>query len=472
MTLQGYHELIERKRVAFEPRGFDDIPSLHPDLFPHQRAVVEFALHAGCAAMFLDTGLGKSFAALEWGRVVVEKTEKPVLMLAPLAVGPQHEREAARFGIDARYVRNSDEVDIARIYITNYERIDNFVITQFGGIILDESSILKSFAGVTTRKLIELFASMPYRLCCTATPAPNDHTELGTHAEFLGVMRRDEMLPRWFINDTMTASQHWRLKGHAIRDFWRWVASWSRCVSLPSDLGFPDDGYILPPISTHQHMVKADRTTDAGEEKAGKLVGQQRLFRMPDTSATSIHHEKRLTSEDRADLVAHCIDNDPEEPWLVWVDTDYDAENVLARIDGAEEVRGSMPLATKEAKLDAFSRGDLRVLVTKPSIAGYGLNWQHCARMAFAGLSFSYENYYQAVRRCWRFGQKRPVEVHIAMADTEAAIKRVIDRKAGDHAAMKREMQVAMREAHQSAVRKATYQPKREAGLPDWLLSA
>ena len=469
MTLQAYHELIARKAVSFNPKGFDSWPDLHPDLFPHQRAVTEFSLATGCSAMFLDTGLGKSFAALEWGRVVVEKTNKPVLMLAPLAVGPQHQREAERFGIDARYVRTGEEVGGPRIYITNYERLDGFVASKFGGIILDESSILKSFTGVTTRKLIETFAKTPYRLCCTATPAPNDHTELGTHSEFLGVMRRDEMLPRWFINDTMTASQHWRIKGHAVRDFWRWVASWARCVSLPSDLGFDDGNYVLPSIETFQHMVEADRTIDAGEETKGKFVGQQRLFRMPETSATSIHKEKRLTADDRADLVAECIDSDPCEPGIVWCDTDYEADAVIERIPGAEEVRGSMQLSLKESRLDEFSRGDLRVLVTKPSIAGYGLNWQHCARMAFAGLSFSYENYYQAVRRCWRFGQTRPVEVHIAMADTEAAIKRVLDRKAGDHAAMKREMQIAMREAHQSHQRKISYQPTKEAALPAWL---
>jgi len=468
--LSAYHDLIARKSVAFRPRGLDRLPDLHPDLFPHQRAVTEFSLMAGSSAMFLDTGLGKSFSSLEWGRVIVEHTNKPVLMLAPLAVGPQHEREAGRFGIDAKYVRTADEIDgSARIYITNYERVDNFVASKFSGIILDESSILKSFAGVTTKKLIKLFDRTPYRLCCTATPAPNDHTELGTHAEFLGVMRRDEMLPRWFINDTATASQHWRIKGHAITDFWRWVASWSRCVSMPSDLGFDDGDYVLPPIQVFEHLVEADRMLNRGEEARGPFAGQGRLFRMPDTSATSIHAEKRLTIDDRADKVAECIDSDPCEPWVVWCDTDYEAEAVLARIPDAEEVRGSMQLATKEARLDAFARGDLRVLVTKPSIAGYGLNWQHCARMAFAGLSFSYENYYQAVRRCWRFGQTRPVEVHIAMADTEAAIKRVIDRKAGDHQAMKREMQAAMRAAHQAHERKVTYTPNKEAGLPAWL---
>ena len=466
--MSSYAELLERKRVAFDPKGFDDVPPLHPSLFPHQRAVTEFALRMGCAAMFLDTGLGKSFSALEWGRVVVEKTNKPVLMLAPLAVGPQHQREAERFGIDAKYVRDNFEIDRPRIYITNYERLSDFVVSQFSGVILDESSILKSFDGKTTRALIAAFASTPYRLCCTATPAPNDHTELGTHAEFLGVMRRDEMLPRWFINDTANTGQ-WRIKGHAAGDFWRWVASWARCVSLPSDLGFDDGGYALPPITVTEHMVKADRTVDAGEDLRGPLAGQLRLFRMPDTSATAIHKEKRLTADDRADLVTQCVDSDPEQPWIVWCDTDYEADAILARIDDAAEVRGSMMLSLKEARLDAFSRGDLRVLVTKPSIAGYGLNWQHCARMAFAGLSFSYENYYQAIRRCWRFGQTRPVQVHIAMADTEAAIKRVIDRKADDHGAMKREMAAAMRLAVNAERAKAAYVPSTNVKLPNWL---
>jgi len=467
MSMTPYEELLARKRISFEPRGFEP-PELHPSLFPHQRAVTQFSLATGSSAMFLDTGLGKSFAALEWGRCVVERTNKPVVMLAPLAVGPQHQREAERFGIDAIYVRDGSEVTTPRIYITNYERIDNFITGDFAGVILDESSVLKSFTGKTTRKLIDLFAATPYRLCCTATPAPNDHTELGTHSEFLGVLRREEMLPRWFINDTADTGR-WMIKGHAVKDFWRWVASWARCVSLPSDIGFPDDGYILPAITVTEHMVAADRSIDPGEETKGKFKGQQRLFRIPETSATSIHKEKRLTADDRADLVAECVDSDPNESWIVWVDTDYEADAVRERIPGAEEVRGSMLLATKEAKLDAFSRGDLRVLITKPSIAGYGLNWQHCARMAFAGLSFSYENYYQAVRRCWRFGQRRDVEVHIAMADTEAAIKRVIDRKAGDHAMMKREMTAAMREAVLINRGSAGYVPTRRVEMPAWL---
>lgn len=466
-TNGDYAALLARKRISFQPRGFEP-PELHPSLFPHQRAVTEFALRTGCSAMFLDTGLGKSFASLEWGRVIMERENKSVLMLAPLAVGPQHQREAERFGIDARYVRDGGEIDGTRIWITNYERIDNFVISDFAAVILDESSILKSFTGITTRKLIAAFSKTPYRLCCTATPAPNDHTELGTHSEFLGVLRRDEMLPRWFINDTADTGR-WHVKGHARHDFWRWVSSWARCVSLPSDLGFPDDGYVLPEITVTEHTVTADRTINAGEEVRGKFKGQQRLFRIPETSATSIHQEKRLTSSDRADLVAECIDSDPQEAWIVWVDTDYDADAVKERIPDAEEVRGSMPLATKERKIDAFSTGQTRVLITKPSITGYGLNWQHCARMAFAGLSFSYENYYQAIRRCWRFGQARPVEVHIAMADTEAAIKRVIDRKADDHGAMKREMTRAMREVAHLEKARRDYAPTQKMEIPAWL---
>lgn len=465
--MNSYADLLARKRISFKPRGFEP-PELHPDLKPHQRAVTEFCIRAGASAEFMDTGLGKSFSALEWGRVIVERTNKPVLMLAPLAVGPQHEREAKRWGLDAVYIRDKDQMTGPRIYVTNYERIDNFIISDFAGIILDESSVLKSFTGITTRKLIAAFANMPYRLCCTATPAPNDHTELGTHSEFLGVMRREEMLPRWFINDTADTGR-WMVKGHARHDFWRWVASWARCVSLPSDLGFSDDGYVLPPIAVQEHIVKADRSVNPGEELRGKLKGQMRMFRIPETSATSIHQEKRLTADDRSDLVAECIDSDPLETWIVWVDTDYEADAIKERIPDADEVRGSMPLATKERKLDAFSTGQTRVMLTKPSIAGYGLNFQHCARMAFAGLSFSYENYYQAVRRCWRFGQARPVQVHIAMADTEAAIKRVIDRKSDDHGAMKREMTRAMREAVNIDRGIASYVPTRKLEVPTWL---
>lgn len=461
-----YADLIARKRVTFKPRGLPTVADadLHPSMFHYQRDVTRFALLAGCAALFLDTGLGKTLCALTWGRAVVKHTGMPVLMFAPLAVAGQHAREAAHFGIDAKAIREQQEIDGARIYITNYDRADKFSPELFGGVILDESSILKSFTGATTRKLIAAFAETPFRLACTATPAPNDHTEIGTHAEFLGVMRRDEMLPRWFIHDSADTGT-WRIKGHAVEDFWRWVASWARCLSKPSDLGHSDDGFSLPALTLQQHIVAADQSVNTGEERDG----QARLFRIPDTSATAIHAEKRLTTDARSDVIARLVGAERSEPWVVWCDTDYEADALTARIADAVEVRGSMTPDQKEERLTAFSTGAARVIVTKPSVAGYGLNWQHCARMAFVGLSFSYENFYQAVRRSWRFGQKREVLVHVAMADTEKNIWEVVNRKAGDHDAMKCEMVKAMRVASIQHDRKTTYQPQTEAKLPAWI---
>lgn len=467
-NLAPYHDLIERKRVAFAGDGLSKIPALNPASFDHQLHSTEFALRKGRAALFLDTGLGKSLCALDWGRVIVEHTNKPVLMLAPLAVAQQHAREAEKFGIDAAVVRSGEEVGAKRIYVTNYDRLDKFDASRFGGVILDESSVIKNFTGKTTRALIDTFQKTQFRLCCTATPAPNDHTELGTHAEFLGAMRREEMLPIWFINDTMDTGT-WRIKGHARANFWSWVASWSRCVSKPSDLGFSDAGFELPPLQITHHEVAADRSINTGEEGKGKFAGQQRLFRIPDTSATSIHAEKRLTIDDRADLVATLLAAEPEQPWIVWVDTDYEAEAVMARLPGAMEVRGSMKVEEKERRLVAFSEGRERVIVTKSVIGGYGLNWQHCARQCFAGISFSYENFYQSIRRSWRFGQKRPVHIHIVCADTERAIWAVVERKSGDHEAMKREMVAAMRRSVQEETSRKIYQPTQEARLPAWL---
>lgn len=434
-------------------------------MFPHQAHATEFALRTGCAGVFLATGLGKSLVSLEWGRIIVEHTNKPVLMLAPLAVARQHEREAAKFGIDAKSVRESDEIGQARVYITNYERLAKFDATSFGGVILDESSILKGFNGRTSRALIEGFAGMPFRLSATATPAPNDHMELGQQAEFLGAMRSMEMLSRWFINDTSTASQVWRLKGHAVEGFWAWVASWARCATKPSDLGFDDAMHDLPPLETFTHIIQADRSIQAGSEKDG----QSRLFRVPDLSATSIHKEKRLTADMRAEKVASLVRAEPNEAWIVWVDTDYDADAVMACLPEATEVRGNMKPDDKEERIIGFVDGRTRIMVTKPSIAGMGLNMQHCARMAFTGLSFSFESYHQAVRRCWRFGQTRPVHVHVTMADTERAILDVIQRKADGFDEMGEAMRKAMRMAVNNQVAKVPYEPSRRVELPSFM---
>ena len=464
MSLVSYRDIIAASRGAFVPTGFDGDFDLTSSLFPHQRAAVEFSLRAGSSAMFLDTGLGKTRAALAWGQEVVSRTNKPVLMLAPLGVTRQHAREADDVGIGTIVSRDGGPHG-AQIVIANYERLHLFNPADFAGIILDESSVLKSFTGQTTKRLIETFARTPYRLACTATPAPNDHTELGTHAEFLSVMTRDQMLMRWFLHDSADTGT-WRLKGHGVRPFWDWVASWARCISKPSDLGFSDDGFAMPELRMHRHLVAADRLTGRGEEKDG----QARLFRMPDMSATSVHQEKRLTCEARARMVADIVAAEPGEPWTVWVETDYDADAIMAAIPDAVEVRGSMTAEQKEERLTAFTTGAIRVLVTKASIAGFGLNWQHCARTVFAGMSFSYEAFYQAVRRHWRFRQTRPVDCHVVFADTEAAIWDVVSRKAGDHDAMKREMTQAMARAHRTETRLHSYQPQKPATLPAWMV--
>lgn len=465
MSLDAYRNIIAKSHSAFRRVGIDGPIDLPDQLFPHQRASVEFALRCGTSALFLDTGLGKTFCALAWGDVIVKLENRPVLMLAPLGVTFQHKAEADARGIEAIVCRDGKNIPNC-IVITNYERLHLFDPADFAGVILDESSILKGFAGATTKKLIEAFSHTKYRLACTATPAPNDHTELGTHSEFLGVMKRDRMLMRWFLHDSADTGT-WRLKGHAVRPFWDWVASWARCVSRPSDLGFSDDGFSMPDLKIYKHLVSADRSINAGAEKDG----QAKLFRMPDTSATAIHNEKRLTKEARAEAVCKLVMAEPNEPFTVWVETDYDADAVMSVLPGAIEVRGSMSAEEKEARLTAFSSGSERVLVTKASIAGFGLNWQHCARTVFAGVTFSYEAFYQAVRRHWRFRQTRDVHAHIVLADTEAAIWDVVTRKAGDHNAMKIEMSQAMARAHRAEKHLLSYEPKMKGALPAWLIN-
>ena len=466
-SLASYREIIAGKRVAAEPAGFTDVGSrdLLPGLFEHQKHCLEFALRAGRSAQFLDTGLGKTALALAWGDGIVRRTNRPVLMLAPLAVAAQHAAEAERIGVDARLSRFGVAPERACIAITNYERLERFDPADYAAVILDESGILKNFSGATKRKLVEAFSATPYRLPCSATPAPNDHTELGQHSEFLGVMRPPEMLSRFFIADQANAGRY-RLKKPAVRPFWDWVASWARCVSRPSDLGFSDDGFAMPELLVQRHIVQADRARDAGTEKDG----QGRLFRIPNTSATSIHQEKRLTKDERAQRVAELVRAEPAEPWVCWVETDYDADALREALPEAIEVRGSQHIDLKEERLAAFSTGEVRVLITKPSIAGFGLNWQHCARMAFMGLSFSYESFYQAVRRCWRFRQTRDVHAHVVCADTEASIWDVVNRKSGDHSQMKAEMVAAMARAARQHRVLETYDPKQGARLPAWMV--
>lgn len=435
--------------------GIDPKP-IAPMAKLHQEVAISYSLDRGAAALFLDTGLGKSLCELEWARQVAEETGKPSLILTPLAVAGQMIREGQKFGIDARQIREPEEVG-AGVMVANYERLPKLDPSVFGGVVLDESSILKSFAGRTRNLLMDAFSGHRFKLAATATPSPNDHMELGNHAEFLGVMRRQEMLSKWFINDTSTASQEWRLKGHAVEDFWSWVASWSRCATLPSDLGGDDTGYILPEVDRHLHEVEADRSQDT----------QGALFRMPELSATSFHQEKRLTLQDRCALAARLATHD--KPVTIWCETNDESAALVRAIPGAAEVRGDMSPEEKERRLLAFADGEIRALVTKPKLAGFGVNWQHCAHAVFASISFSYEQHYQAVRRSHRFGQKERVRNDIVISDTERAIWQAVRGKSEKHDEMKRRMADAMRRAQSEGSVRAKYDRALDLAFPEWL---
>lgn len=453
-----YMEFLASKAPRPQATGIEPA-ALPSHLFDFQAACVDFALRQGRAGIYLDTGLGKTAVQLEWCRQAAEATTGRALLLTPLAVARQIEREGQRFGYECRVIRDMEEVGPG-INICNYDRLDRLQPDAFGAVSLDEASIIKNFMGATNRSLSDAFGGHRFRLCATATPAPNDHMELGQQASFLGVMSSAEMLSRFFINDTAKASQQWRLKGHAQQAFWDWMASWSRMAQSPEDLGFDGSRFFLPPLRIVKHKAQASvKRSDGG------------LFAL-DVSATTMHDLKRQTAEVRAGVVADLVNGSPEA-WVIWCDTDAEADCLVSRIPDAVEVRGSMPVERKEKTLAAFGEGQARVIITKASIAGYGLNWQHCARMAFVGRSFSYEAWYQAVRRCWRFGQARAVEAHIVVAEGEDQIGRVIDRKADDHQRMKTAMAAAMKRAtaERAAVR-APYEPKHKGRLPAWLSAA
>jgi superfamily II DNA or RNA helicase len=450
-----YASFLAGKQPRAIASGLADVPILHHALFPHQRDAVSFGLRQGRWGLFFDTGLGKTLCELEWAKHAAAATNGRALILAPLAVAGQIAREGQAFGYAAHVIRDQAEARDG-INICNYDRLDRLDPDAFGAVALDESSILKSFTGKTTLALIRAFGSHRFRMAATATPAPNDHMELGNHAEFLGLMSGTEMLSRWFINDTSTASKQWRLKRHAQDAFWDWVASWARMAETPADLGHDASAYILPPLRVHRHRAAGDVRAPVGALFATEL------------SATTLHDVKRQTADARAEAAASLVP--PGEPCVIWCDTDYEADALLAAVPGAAEVRGSHTAERKEDTLAAFADGRARVLITKPSVAGFGMNWQHCAVMIFVGRSFSYEAWYQAVRRCWRFGQKRPVDCHLIVAEGEDQIGRVIARKSEDHDAMKRAMRAAMKRASsQEAIRRVTYQPTHQGRMPSWL---
>lgn len=451
-----YSDFLASKAPVAHASGFEPAP-LPDHLFDFQRACVAFAIRQGRAGLYLDTGLGKTRCQLEWARQCAEASNGRALILTPLAVAKQIEREGRGLGYECRVIRDRSEAG-AGINICNYDRLDKIDPDAFGAVSLDESSILKNFGGKTSAALTATFARHRFRLSATATPAPNDHMELGTQAEFLGLMTAQEMLMRWFVNDTATASQKWRLKGHAEDDFWNWMAAWARMAQSPEDLGFDGSRYILPPLNVIRHKTIGSSV----KPKEGALFAG-------DISATTMHDVKRQTTEARADEVA-ALAADGEDAWIIWCDTDYEADALVARLPGAVDVRGSMSIDRKEENIGAFSLGQARIIITKPSVAGYGLNWQHCHNMVFAGRTFSYELWYQAVRRSWRFGQAKPVDVHIIVAEGEDQIGRVIDRKADDHTKMKAAMAAAMKRATASKAEvRIPYNPTHKGRMPAWL---
>lgn len=456
-----YKKFLEGKAITATERGIPKIPELASHLFAFQHHCVEFSLRTGASGCFLDTGMGKTEIQLEWCQKLIEATNKKALIWTPLAVAQQTKKRAERWGYEARVIREQSDAG-SGINICNYDRREKIDPSQFDIVSCDEASILKSFTGKTTRAMIQSFNKTPFKLVATATPAPNDHMELGNYAEFLAIMAANEMLSRFFINDTSTASQEWRLKGHAVTAFWDWMASWARMAEKPSDIGDDADDakFVLPPFHVHRHRARDSRISNELAD----------MFGAPVMSATKLHEVKRQTSEARAELVEGLIKK--REPWLIWCDTDYEADALKEAIPSATEVRGSQTIEKKEERLEAFASGEVNHLIAKPSMCGFGLDWSHCANMAFVGRSYSYETWYQAVRRCWRFGQKKPVHVHLVVAEGEDTIGRVIDRKAGDHASMKKAMRAAMlRAVGQTSIRKTPYNPTSKTRLPSWIKS-
>lgn len=452
--MTDYAAFLDTKRLTVPSFGVDVEPErLCPALFPFQRDLTRWALRKGRAALFTDTGTGKTIMQLAWAQRAAER----VLMLAPLAVARQTVAEGERFGITVTYARSQAGSPRHGITITNYEMLGHFNPAAYGAVVLDESSILKAFDGKTRTTLIEAFADVPMRLCCTATPAPNDIAELANHAEFLGVLTRVEMLATFFVHD----EKGWRLKGHAREPFYRWLASWGMSLRRPSDLGYSDEGYILPELRIKPIIVQTDYAPP-GQLFATALKG------IGDRSAV-----RRDTMAERVAAAVALVAREPDEAWLLWTGLNREADALTAAIPGAVNVQGSDSPDTKARVLLDFAEGRQQILVSKVSIAGFGLNLQRCARMAFVGLSDSYEAYYQAIRRCWRYGQQREVHAYVVLTDLEQPIYANVLRKEAEAAQTGAELvkhvaafeRAEIAEAHQ----RLDYVPRRPMEIPAWV---
>ncbi|WP_437871559.1 helicase [Methylorubrum extorquens] len=455
-----YQTFLAGKRRTDPATGLTDLPDLCGALFPFQADIVRWALRRGRAACFAGTGLGKTLIELAWGDAVHRATGGDVLFLTPLAVAAQVIREADKFGVPARQVREQSECGPG-INVTNYQKLDHFDLSRFTAVILDESSILKSTDGHYRTRLIHECARVPFRLAATATPAPNDFMELGNHAEFLGAMSHTDMLATFFVHDG-SSTRDWRLKGHAEGEFWRWLASFAVMLRKPSDLGYEDGAYALPPLHQHQHVVAAEHDPAA--------TGT--LFAMEARTMRERLDARRNTVAERVALAADLTPTD--RPFVWWCNLNAESEALAAAIPGAVEIRGSDSEEAKESKILDFIEGRALTLVTKASICGYGLNFQHCADTGFVGLNDSWEQVYQAVRRFWRFGQTRPVNAHFIAAEIEGAVVANLRRKEADAERMAAAMLTHMADLGAASVRGAQrdrpdYAPAQPISLPSWL---
>lgn len=455
----SYEDFIAGKLRHAPACGFDPA-DISPALFPFQQDIARWSLRRGRAAIFASTGLGKTRMQLEWARHI----SGDVLILAPLAVAAQTVREGADVGVPVNLCREATDVKPG-INITNYDRLHKFDTSRFTGVVLDESSIIKHHTAKTLTQLLEAFARTPYRLAATATPSPNDYTELGTHAEFLGVCTRTEMLAEFFVHDGGD-TQTWRLKGHARKEFWRWVSSWGCLIRDPSDLGYDGESYRLPELKTHLHVLPVDHTQ---AHAAGFLFVHEASSLMDRRQARRSSLEARC--QEAADVV-----NGDEQQWIIWCDLNDEGRRLNELIDGACEISGADDPDEKERAVLDFIDGKIRVLVSKPSIFGFGLNLQHCSRMAFVGVTDSWESYFQSVRRIWRFGQKKPCHVHIFASEAEGAVLRNLERKQKDAEAMARELAAETRDAVMAEVRGNVrtvneYITRAGMKIPAWLQS-
>ena len=459
-----YEDFLAGKQHIPPSCGFEvDKPAMNIHMFEWQKDITRWALRKGRAALFEECGNGKTIQQLEFADQVAKREGMPVLIVAPLTVGAQTLREAQKFGYSAALCRTQDDVTPG-INITNYEMLQHFDGRSFAGVVLDESSILKNYTGKMRNQIIEMFKDTPYRLSCTATPSPNDYMELGNQVEFLGIMSRTEMLATYFIHDGSDTGK-WRIKGHAEDRFWEWVSTWAVVLTCPGDLGYPNDGYILPSLNMTEHIVEV------------KSDGEYSLFGCEIAKTLTERRDARRASlRERCEQAAEIIAQNPDDQWVCWCDLNAESELLAEFIPNSEEVRGSDKPDAKEDALMRFANGALRVLITKPSIAGFGMNWQQCHNMIFVGLSDSYEQMYQAIRRCYRFGQKRPVNVHIVTSAAEGAVKANVERKEQQAAEMKRNMVQYTKEILRKDIRGQErivipYDPQIVMIVPDWVIS-